>query len=186
RSSDLYVQEYERGKPTTEVKEMGLAKRTGTRITFMPDPEIFKDVTFDYDTLEARLRELAFLNKGLSIRLTDERTGKEEVFKYDGGIAEFVAYLNRSEEVLHKPIYMDRTQDNVRVEVAIQYTTSEEERVRCYANNAYNSVGGTHLVGFRAALTRGLNTYGAKENYFKNDLQPIGEDFREGLTAIVS
>jgi DNA gyrase subunit B len=186
RNGRAYVQEYERGKPTTEVKEMGLAKRTGTRITFMPDPEVFKEVTFDYDTLEARLRELAFLNKGLGIRLTDERTNKDEHFKYDGGIAEFVEYMNRSEEVLHKPIYIDRTEENVRVEVSFQYTTSEEERVRCYANNAYNSVGGTHLVGFRAALTRVLNTYGAKENFFKNDLQPIGEDFREGLTAVVS
>ena len=166
---------------------MGLAKRTGTRITFKPDPEIFHDVTFDYDTLEARLRELAFLNKGLGIKLTDERNNnKEEVFKYDGGIAEFVEYMNRSEEVLHKPIYIEKTVDEVRVEVAIQYTTSEDERVRCYANNAYNSVGGTHLSGFRAALTRTLNAYGSKENLFKNDLAPIGEDFREGLTAIVS
>jgi DNA gyrase subunit B len=186
RNGHTYVQEYERGKPITEVKEMGLAKRTGTRITFKPDPEIFHDVSFDYDTLEARLRELAFLNKGLGIKLTDERNSKEEVFKYDGGIAEFVEYLNRSEEVLHKPIYMEKTLDDVRVEVAIQYTTSEDERVRCYANNAYNSVGGTHLSGFRAALTRTLNTYGTKENLFKNDLAPIGEDFREGLTAIVS
>jgi DNA gyrase subunit B len=186
RNGHTYVQEYERGKPITEVKEMGLAKRTGTRITFKPDPEIFHDVTFDYDTLEARLRELAFLNKGLAIKLSDERSKKEEPFKYDGGIAEFVEYLNRSEEVLHKPIYIEKTIDDVRVEVAIQYTTSDDERVRCYANNAYNSVGGTHLSGFRAALTRTLNAYGSKENLFKNDLAPIGEDFREGLTAIVS
>src|SRR5207237_6327111 len=141
------------GKATTELKEIGAAKRTGTRITFKPDPEVFHhEVTFNYDTLEVRLRELAFLNKGLCIKLTDERTGKEELFKYDGGIAEFVEYLNRSEETLHKPIYIDKTQDNVRVELAIQYTTTEEERVRCYANNAFNSVGGTHLVGFRYAL----------------------------------
>ena len=187
RNGRAYVQEYERGKPITEVKDMGLAKRTGTRITFKPDPEIFHhDVTFDYDTLEARLRELAFLNKGLGIKLTDERTNKEEVFKYDGGIAEFVEYLNRSEEVLHKPIYIERTLDDVRVEVALQYANSDDERVRCYANNAYNSVGGTHLSGFRAALTRALNAYGSKENLFKNDVTPIGEDFREGLTAIVS
>src|SRR5262249_56611230 len=106
--------------------------------------------------------------------------------KYDGGIAEFVEYLNRMTDTLHKPIYMDKTLEQVRVEVAIQYTTDDEERVRCYANNAYNSVGGTHLSGFRAALTRVLNTYGSKENLFKNDLTPIGEDFREGLTAIVS
>jgi DNA gyrase subunit B len=186
RMGRVYTQEYERGKPITEVKEMGLAKRTGTSITFMPDPQVFHDVTFDYDTLEARLRELAFLNKGLAIKLNDERTGKQEPFKYDGGIAQFVEYLNRSEEPLHKPIYIERTLDNVRVEVAIQYTTSEDERVRCYANNAYNSVGGTHLIGFRTALTRVLNAYGDKEGLFKNDLKPIGEDFREGLTAIVS
>jgi DNA gyrase subunit B len=186
RNGRAYQQEYERGKPITEVKEMGAAKRTGTRITFKPDPEVFHEVTFDYDTLEARLRELAFLNKGLSIKLADERTGKEETFRYAGGIAEFVEYLNRSEETLHKPIYIEKTLDNVRVEVSLQYTTSEDERVRCYANNAYNSVGGTHLSGFRAALTRALNAYGEKEGLFKNDLKPIGEDLREGLTAIVS
>jgi DNA gyrase subunit B len=186
RNGHVYTQEYERGRPLTEVKEIGLAKRTGTRVTFKPDPEVFHDAAFDYDTLESRLRELAFLNKGLAIKLTDKRTGKEEAFKYDGGIAEFVQYLNHSEDVLHKPVYVDRTLDHVRVEVALQYTTSDEERVRCYANNAYNSVGGTHLSGFRAALTRTLNTYGSKEGFFKNDVTPIGEDFREGLTAIVS
>jgi DNA gyrase subunit B len=186
RNGRAYVQEYERGVPTTEVKDMGVAKGTGTRITFKPDPLVFHDATFSYDTLENRLRELAFLNKGLTIKLLDERTGKEDNFKYDGGISEFVEYLNRSEEPLHKPIYVDRTQDDVRVEVALQYTTSEEERCRCYANNAYNSVGGTHLSGFRAALTRALNAYGNKENLFKNGLLPIGEDLREGLTAVVS
>jgi DNA gyrase subunit B len=186
RNGRAYVQEYERGKATTEVNDRGIAKRTGTRITFKPDPEIFHETTFDYDTLEARLRELAFLNKSLAIKLTDERTGKEERFRYDGGIAEFVQYLNRSEDQLHKPIYLDKTVDNVRVEVALQYTTADEERVRCYANNAFNSAGGTHLSGFRAALTRALNTYGSKEGMFKNDLKPVAEDFREGLTAVVS
>jgi DNA gyrase subunit B len=186
RGGRAYVQEYERGTAITGVKETGVAKGTGTRITFKPDPKIFRETTFSYDTLETRLRELAFLNKGLCIRLTDERTGKEDAFKYDGGIAEFVEYLNRSEEPLHKPIYIEKTLDDVRVEVALQYTTSEEERCRCYANNAYNSVGGTHLSGFRAALTRALNTYGNKEGMFKNGLTPIGEDLREGLTAIIS
>src|SRR6516164_6024287 len=186
RNGRAYVQEYERGKPITEVTERGIAKGTGTRITFKPDPEIFHEATFDYDTLEARLRELAFLNKGLCIKLTDERSGKEEKFKFEGGIAEFVEYLNRSEDALHKPIYMEKIVEDVKIEVALQYTTADEERVRCYANNAYNSAGGTHLSGFRAGLTRSLNTYGSKENMFKNDLEPIGEDFREGLTAIIS
>lgn len=186
RNGRVYVQEYERGRPITDVKEMGLANRPGTRITFKPDPEVFHEATFNYDTLESRLRELAFLNKGLAIKLTDDRSGKEEVFKYDGGIAEFVEYLNRSEDTLHKPIYVDQTLDSVRVEVALQYTTSDDEQVRCYANNAYNSVGGTHLSGFRTALTRTLNAYGNKEGMFKNGLTPIGEDFREGLTAVIS
>src|SRR5262249_10366694 len=131
RGGRVFVQEYERGKPITEVKEIGVRKRTGTRITFLPDPEIFHKVTFDYNLLEVRLRELAFLTKGLHILLIDERTGKEESFKYDGGIAEFVAYLNSSEEPLHKPVYIEKLVDNVRVEVALQYTTSDNEQVRC-------------------------------------------------------
>jgi DNA gyrase subunit B len=188
RNGKVYVQEYERGKAVTGVKEMGASKdnRTGTKVTFMPDPEIFHGVTFDYDTLETHLRELAFLNKGLSIKLTDSRSGKEGTFHYLGGVSEFVEFLNRSEETLHRPAYIDRTVDNVRVEVALQYTGGDEERVRCYTNNAYNPGGGTHLSGFRSALTRTLNSYGGKEGLFKNGLQPIGEDFREGLTAVVS
>jgi DNA gyrase subunit B len=185
RNGRVYKQEYARGKATTEVKDIGAAKGTGTLITFKPDAEIFKETRFDYDTLEVRLRELAFLNKGLIFHLIDKHTGKEETFKYDGGIAEFVAYLNRSEEVLHKPIYLEKTVDNVQVEVALQYTTGDEERVRCYANNGYNPVGGTHMSGFRSGLTRTLNAYGTKEEIFKN-VSPIGEDFREGVTAIVS
>jgi DNA gyrase subunit B len=188
RNGRVYAQEYERGKPTSEVQDIGPAPRgrTGTTVQFLPDPDIFHEATFDYDTLEPRLRELAFLNKGLAFRLTDERSGKDETFKYDGGISEFVQYLDRSEEVLHKPIYVDKTINDVRVEVAFQYTTTEEERVRCYANNAYNPVGGTHLSGFRAALTRTLNAYGSKEGLFRNGVTPIGEDFREGVTAVVS
>lgn len=187
RNGKVYVQEYERGKATTEVKEVGASsKRTGTKVTFHPDPEIFKDAKFDYDTLEARLRELAFLNKGLNIKLSDERTGKEETFHYIGGVAEYVEYLNKSEETLHKPVYIDKTVDDVRVEVALQYTTAETEQVRSYANNAFNPGGGTHLSGFRAALTRALNTYGNKQDLFKKELTPIGEDFREGITAIIS
>jgi DNA gyrase subunit B len=186
RNGKVYVQEYERGHPITEVKEMGVSsKRTGTKITFMPDPQVFRDAKFDYDTLESRLRELAFLNKGLRIELEDERDGKKETFHYAGGVAEFVEHLNKSEETLHKPIYMEKTVDAVYVEVALQYTTSEQEQTRAYANNAYNPGGGTHMSGFRAALTRALNSYGAKETMFKN-VNPIGEDFREGLTAIIS
>jgi DNA gyrase subunit B len=185
RNGRVFKQEYARGRATTAVKDIGAAKGTGTLVTFKPDPDIFKDPRFDYDTLEVRMRELAFLNKGLAFQLIDKRNGKEETFKYDGGLTEFVSYLDRSEEVLHKPIYIEKMVDSVRVEVALQYTTSDEERVRCYANNGYNPVGGTHLSGFRAALTRTLKFYGDKEEFFKN-VSPIGEDFREGVTAVVS
>lgn len=185
RNGRTYVQEYERGQAVTPVKDIGPSQRTGTRIKFKPDPEVFHQHTFDYDTLEARLRELAFLNKGLSISLHDERSNKDETFKYDGGLAEFVKFLNRTEDTLHEPIYIDKTEEGVRVEIAMQYTTTEEERVRCYTNNAFNSIGGTHLVGFRSALTRSLNNYGTKEELFKN-VNPVGEDFREGLTVLIS
>src|SRR5260370_26913154 len=158
RGGRVYAQEYERGKPTTEVKDIGASNnRTGTLVKFKPDPEIFHEVTFDYDTLEDRLRELAFLNKGLTLSLHDDRTGKEEVFKYDGGLAEFVKYINRMEEVICPPIHIEKTQDEGAVEIAMQYTRGEDERNRCYTNNAFNSIGGTPLHGFRAALKRTLN-----------------------------
>jgi DNA gyrase subunit B len=187
RNGRVYMQEYERGKATSELKDMGVTAdaKTGTTITFKPDPEIFHEATFDFDRLEGRLRELAFLNKGLAITLMDERSGKKETFHYEGGIAEFVAYLNRNDESIAPVIYADKTVENVRVEVALQYTTGEEERSRAYANNAFNPGGGTHLSGFRAAVTRAVNAYGNKAEMFKN-VTPIGEDFREGLTAIVS
>jgi DNA gyrase subunit B len=188
RGGKVYVQEYERGHATTDVKELGTSpgNRTGTKVTFHPDPEIFHDAKFDYDTLENRLRELAFLNKETAIKLTDALAGKEETFAYKGGVAQFVEWLNHTEETFHKTLYVDKTVDDVRVEIAFQYTTGEEERVRCYANNAHNPGGGTHLSGFRAALTRALNTYGEKNNLFKNNLKTTGDDFREGITGVVS
>jgi DNA gyrase subunit B len=187
RNGKVYMQEYERGVATSALKEIGAAAdgKTGTTIQFKPDPEVFHDATFDFETLESRLRELAFLNKGLAISLHDERNGKKDTFHYEGGIAEFVAYMNRNDETIAPVIYVDKTVDNIRVEVAMQYTTGEEERSRAYANNAFNPGGGTHLSGFRAAVTRALNAYGNKQEMFKN-VTPIGEDFREGLTAIVS
>jgi DNA gyrase subunit B len=187
RNGKVYRQEYERGPAVTEVKEIGLSpnNRTGTKITFKPDPEIFKDVTFNYDILEGHLRELAYLNKGLAIKLTDEKTTREELFHAEGGVSEFVEYLNRTEETVHKVLYVDKTLDDVKVEAAFQYTTGEEERCRYYANNAHNPGGGTHQSGFRTAITRALTAYGDKANLFK-DIAPTGEDYREGLTAVVS
>lgn len=186
REGKVYVQEYERGQPLTEVKVKGEAHRTGTKITFRPDPEIFGDTPFHFPTLEHRLRELAFLNKGLRFILADERDGKEEEFHYEGGIAEFVEHLNRDDEVLHPVIYIDETREDVRVEVAFQYVLSNlNERTSCYANNAFNVDGGTHRSGFRLALTRSLKAYGSQEKLFRN-IDPRGEDFREGLTAVIS
>jgi len=183
----VYRQRYERGLSVGDVCDIGIAgTQTGTRITFHPDPEIFPEVTFDWDCLEARLRELAFLNKGLTVKLTEERTDRDETFYYPGGVAQYVERLNRAAEVLHQPIYIDETIDEVKVEIAMQYTTGEEERIPCYGNNAYNYLGGRHQTGFRSALTRTLILYGYKENLLIKALAPIGEDFREGLTAIVS
>ncbi len=186
RDGRLYEQKYERGKAVTEVRDIGPSKRNGTDITFKPDPEVFHETTFDYDTLESRLRELAFLNKGVRIKLIDERSGKQESFKFEGGIEEFVKYLNRAEDTIHKPIYVEEDRDNLHVEVALQYHAGEEERVYSYVNNVHTPVGGTHLTGFRGALTRTINSYGNRENLIKENIQPIGDDFREGLTAIVS
>ncbi len=165
RGGKVFVQEYVRGKPTTDVTELGSSpgNRTGTKITFHPDPEIFRDAKFDYDTLENRLRELAFLNKGTSIKLTDALSGREETFAYKGGVSEFVEWVNRTEEAIHKVLYVDKMVDDVRVEVAFQFTSGEEERVRCYANNAHNPGGGTHLSGFRSALTRASECLRRKE-----------------------
>ena len=198
REGHAYMQEYERGKATMPVKTIGAADRTGTKITFWPDPQIFgANIVFDYDTLEGRLRELAFLNRGLAIFIKDERSNEETKFLFEGGVAEYVVWLNDGKDPLHPPIAIYKVVDvpskekegdtyQVKADIALQYTNGDEERVRCYANNQYNPSGGTHLSGFRAALTRTINTYGEKENLFKNDLKPKGEDFSDGLTAVIN
>ena len=199
RDGRVYKMEFERGYATSELQDLGPAPpgQTGTTITFKPDPEIFGDLTLDYDTLADRFREIAYLCRGLTIALLDERDGRSDTFHFEGGIAEFVAWLNQGETVEHPPIYLRRQVDYplpdaagralpIIVEVALQYTHADEERVRCYTNNAFNPGGGTHLSGFRAGLTRAISTYGKKEGHFKPDLELRGEDFRAGLTAVVS
>jgi DNA gyrase subunit B len=191
RDGRTWFQEYERGSPITPVTDRGPAMRTGTRITFKPDPLVFRDATFDWETLQARLRELAFLNKGLAIVLQDEAGAKEERFKYDGGIAEYVKWINRDDTTLHEPIYVEKSvevkpDELVRVEVAMQWTSGEESRERCYANNAYNGEGGTHRSGFRIGLTRTLTAYGNKVGSFREGMRPTGDDFREGLSVVIS
>jgi DNA gyrase subunit B len=188
RGGHAYQQEYERGKPTGPVKRIGIAHGTGTKTTFKPDYEVFGEVKFDYNILYKRLQELAFLNRGVKIVFKDERTGGAETFQYRDGVVEFVRYLNRATEAVHDDvIYIDdkNAETGVEVEIAFQYCGEYTENVHCYVNNINTVDGGTHLTGFRTALTRTLNAYGKKENIFK-DLVPSGEDLREGLTAVIS
>ncbi len=185
RNGKIYKQRYERGKPVTSLEVVGEAKDTGTKVTFYPDDEIFGGKTFDYHILKKRLQEIAFLNKGLKIRLVDKRAGKEDAFYYEGGIIEFVKYINKNKNPLHDVIYFEGEKEGVHVEVALQYTDGYAENVFTFVNNIHTKEGGTHLSGFKAALTRVLNEYGRK-NVFKNNEALEGEDVREGLTAIIS
>jgi DNA gyrase subunit B len=197
RDGRVYKMDFERGYATSPLQELGPASegQRGTTISFKPDPEMFGDLTFSYETLLDRFRELAYLNRGLKITLTDERDSRSEVFKFDGGISEYVVWLNTGETPEHPPIYIRKEVDypngdpklnlKVIVEVALQYTTGEEKIERCFTNGVYNPVGGTHLSGFRGGVTRAINTYGKKEGYFKDSVELRGEDFREGLTAVI-
>ncbi len=186
RDGHLYQQEYERGIPVGDVRRVGKSDKTGTKTTFKPDPQLFGSLKFDYNTLHRRLQELAFLNKGVKIAFSDLRSGQSEVFCYERGLLQFIEHLNRASEVLHTDIiYIARESEGVGVEVALQYTGEYTENEHSYVNNINTVMGGTHLSGFRTALTRTLGNYGKKNALFK-DLVPSGEDFREGLTAIVS
>jgi DNA gyrase subunit B len=187
RNSKEYHQRYERGKTATDLKIIGKANDTGTTVTFLPDNDIFETTEFDYDIIATRLREMAFLNAGLQIEITDERTDKQEVFRYDGGVSEFVAHINKNKVPLHpKPIYLQGEKDAVQVEVALQYTDGYTENIHTFANNINTIEGGTHLIGFKGALTRVLNDYGRKNKLFDESFSLSGEDSREGITAIVS
>jgi DNA gyrase subunit B len=189
REGKIYQQEYSRGVPQYDLKVIGETEETGTKITFQPDPEIFTETTeFDYEVLQSRLRELAFLNKGIEINLTDERTGQANTYKFDGGIVSFVEYLNRNREVLHeKPIYVEGLKESTQVEVALQYNDSYTENIYSFANNIHTHEGGTHESGFKSALTRVLNDYARKTGAIRdNDSNLSGDDVREGLTAIIS
>jgi DNA gyrase subunit B len=187
RDGAVYQQEFERGVPQAPVARIGKATGTGTKTTFKPDPEIFAgNIQFDYSTLHRRLQELAFLNKGAKIVFKDERTGDGETFQYERGLLAYVEHLNRTTEAAHHDVvYVVGEGEGVQVELAMQYTTEYSENIHSFVNNINTIDGGTHLSGFRTALTRTLNAYGKKENIFK-DLTPSGDDFREGLTAVVA
>lgn len=188
RDGHIHRQKFERGKPVTGLDIVGKAKDTGTKIMFKPDYEIFEVLEYDYSTLAQRIRELAFLNKGLKIKLTDERDGKEETFHYEGGIVSFVKYLNRNKQVLHpEPISIQGQRDDTIVEIAIQYNDSYNENIFSFANNIDTTEGGTHLIGFKSALTKAFNDYGKRYNFIKENEKTLsGEDVREGLMAVVS
>ena len=193
RNSRVYQQSYRRGRPLGPLQETGRTDRRGTKITFRPDSTIFDTLDFHFDTLSQRLRELSFLNKGVVITVTDERTDKTHQFKYAGGISEFVKHLNRNRTVLHRPpIYFEAERESssgelIRLEVAIQYNDGYAENVFSFANNINTVDGGTHLSGFRSALTRSINSYGQASGLFKDLKENLsGEDVREGLSAVIS
>jgi DNA gyrase subunit B len=188
RDGKIYHQRYERGKTASKLTTIGKSSATGTKVTFKPDKAIFSKIEFSYDTLAQRLRELAFLNKGLKIKLSDERSDKESVFEFGGGIVSFVDYLNKNKNPLHnKVIYFQKAQDEVILEGAIQYNDGYAETVYSFANNINTVEGGTHLSGFRSALTRAINQYAKAKNLIKSEEIAIsGEDVREGLTAVIS
>ncbi len=187
RDGKLYRQRYERGKPVTGVIVIGASNETGTTVTFKPDTTIFETLEFNFDTLANRLRELAFLNKGLRISLKDELSQKEEVFRYEGGIVSFVEFLNKNKNMLHeKPIYFQKQKDTTVVEIAMQYNDGYTENIYTFANNINTHEGGTHLAGFKAALTKVSNDYAQSKSMLKGDEKLSGEDVREGLTAIIN
>ncbi len=190
RDGQVWEQSYEKGVPTSKLKASGKTKKTGTKVTFHPDPSIFTTTNFSFDTLSQRLRELAFLNKGLKITLEDERSNKKTEFRFTGGISEFVKHLNRGKQTLHdSPIYMEGKREQVDIEIAVQYNDGYAENIFSFANTINTVDGGSHLSGFRSALTRTINHYASSFGMLKEQKDEIsitGDDVREGLVAVVS
>src|SRR5919107_976385 len=187
QDGQVFEQKYERGKPLAPLTATGKTKKRGTKVTFKPDSQIFEILEFSFDTLAQRLRELAFLNKGLAITLKDEGKEKEQVFRYKGGIVSFVEHLNEAKTPLHKPIFVEIEKSDMILEVALQYNDGYAENLFSFANNINTREGGTHLVGFKAALTRTINNYANANDLLKKDTESLtGDDVREGLTGVVS
>jgi len=189
RNGKIHKQRFSYGVPETELQIVGDAEETGTKVTFKPDAEIFTETTvFDYEILQKRLREVAFLNRGIRITLTDERTDRQDTYKYDGGIISFVQFLDKNRESLfEQPIYVSSQKDGIFVEIALQYNDGYVSNIYSYANNIHTHEGGTHESGFKSALTRVINDYGRKNNILKEkDENLTGDDVREGLTCIIS
>ena len=189
QNGNIYHQDYIRGNPKNALTVVGSSKETGTKVTFLPDPDIFETVDFNYESLKSRFKEIAFLNKGLTISLEDKREGREkkDVFHFEGGIVEFVDFLNRGREVMFpKPLYIYKQKDDYQAEICFQYNDGYSEVIHAYANNINTEEGGTHLVGFKNALTKIINDYGIKNKILKDNEKLSGEDVREGICAIIS
>lgn len=187
RNSLVYWQRYERGRPVSDLEVHGVSDHTGTMVRFKPDPKIFESVDFSFETLASRLRELAFLNRSLKITIEEEKTGKRRVHLYEGGIVSFVEHLNKNKDLLHSPpIYFSREKGGTSVEVALQYNNSYNENILSFANNINTREGGTHLSGFRTALTKTTNEYAKGNKLIKDDTKLTGDDLREGLVAVIS
>ncbi|MDH5639507.1 MAG: ATP-binding protein, partial [Nitrospinota bacterium] len=187
RGGKVYSQSFKRGIPVEPMKEMGVATESGTKIIFKADDQIFPDTEFNFEILSERLRELSYLNKGIRIHILDERNGKEHQFHYEGGISSFVEFLNRNKNrLIPHPVYIEGEKNKIIVELAMLYNDGYKEDVFSFANNIRTREGGTHLAGFRSALTRTLNNYATKNNLIKKDTAITGEDVREGLTMVLS
>ncbi len=186
REGKIFAQSYERGVPLADVREIGTTDETGTKVTFVPDSEIFETTEFNFETLAFRLRELAFLNKGLMITIKDDRTEKESVFQYEGGIRSFVEYLNKNKTPLHEIIAISKDKNGIALDIAMQYNDSYLENIFTFANDINTTEGGTHLVGFKSALTRSLNSYAEKYKLLEKEMKITSEDAREGLTVVIS
>jgi len=184
RNGKIYQQKYAQGKPVTELQVVGECNDRGTKVTFLPDPEIFPETEFHFETLASRLRELTFLNKGIYITLLDERADKKQEFQYEGGIVSFVEYLNKNKTPLHKVIYFEKERNGIKAEVAIQYNMGYQENIFTFANNINTLEGGSHLIGFKTALTRTMNSYAEKLKL--DEVKLSSDDVREGLSAVIS
>ncbi|MBW2988482.1 DNA gyrase subunit B, partial [Candidatus Woesearchaeota archaeon] len=180
-----YYQKYAYGKPLTKLQKLGKVDTTGTKVKFLPDDKIFETIEWKFSTMDNRIRELAYLNKGIEINLIDERTGKQVSYKFDGGIKSFVEYLNRGRNALHEPIYFEKKRDSAIIEVALQYNDAYLETLYSFVNNINTVDGGTHVYGFKSAITRVINNY-AEENNLNGAAKLTSEDVREGMTAVIS
>ena len=185
RDGKLWHQKYSKGAPISELIALSESDETGTQVTFLPDKEIFETTEYSFEILSARLRELAFLNKGIEIIIQDKRTDKEHVFKYAGGIVSFVKFLSKNKKELHEPIYFEKAKKDIELEVSLQYNESYQEQIYSFANNINTHEGGTHMSGFKTALTRVVNNY-LEANKLAKDLKLSGDDVREGLTCVIS